>query len=234
MKLEWYWILSYCFTAYLYFAAVLIKFGISLFLDLLPALLIPVYLINSFSFLGLKKSLIFLVVSSFVSYFFEFVGTTTGIPFGRYKYSNFLQPFIGPVPALIPPTWSSLAYFCGISSSSFLSASIMMVALDLAFDPRLSPHLWQWLDQGQYFGVPISNFAGWFFTSASIFLLCKYLSLKVHVSSRKGFVFYFLFGFSQSFTDFMVGLLIPALVSALVFSSFIFLFIYSSKANQSL
>src|SRR5258708_16908687 len=42
----------------------------------------------------------------------------------------------------------------------------MMVAWDLGMDPTNSTirHLWIWEQGGGYFGVPLTNYLGWFFT----------------------------------------------------------------------
>lgn len=52
-----------------------------------------------------------------------------------------------------------------------LIASLIMVAWDLSMEPVWSTVLraWIWLDGGPYFGVPISNFFGWFLTAYLIF-----------------------------------------------------------------
>jgi uncharacterized membrane protein len=41
-----------------------------------------------------------------------------------------------------------------------------MVMWDLTFDPRASTiqHMWIWEQGGGYFGVPLTNYLGWFFT----------------------------------------------------------------------
>src|SRR5437763_3903071 len=48
-----------------------------------------------------------------------------------------------------------------------------MVSWDLSFDPINSTigHLWIWQDGGNYFGVPFSNFMGWFLTVFVFFQL---------------------------------------------------------------
>ncbi len=45
-------------------------------------------------------------------------------------------------------------------------ASGVMVMWDLTFDPTASTikHFWIWEQGGGYFGVPLTNYAGWFFT----------------------------------------------------------------------
>jgi putative membrane protein len=38
----------------------------------------------------------------------EFIGSHTGLPFGRYSYTDLLQPQLGDVPLLIPLAWLML------------------------------------------------------------------------------------------------------------------------------
>ena len=44
--------------------------------------------------------------------------------------------------------------------------SAVMVMWDLTFDPTASTikHFWIWEQGGGYFGVPLTNYVGWFFT----------------------------------------------------------------------
>ena len=52
-------------------------------------------------------------------------------------------------------------------------ASFMMVAWDLGMDPTSSTirHSWIWEQGGGYFGVPLTNYLGWFFTVYVFFQL---------------------------------------------------------------
>ena len=54
-----------------------------------------------------------------------------------------------------------------------LTASFIMVAWDLSMDPVWSTvmHGWIWLQGGPYFGVPVSNFLGWYLTVYVIYQL---------------------------------------------------------------
>jgi putative membrane protein len=51
-----------------------------------------------------------------------------------------------------------------------LLAALAMTAWDLSLDPRMvADGNWIWHDGGAYFGIPLSNFAGWIITSAMIY-----------------------------------------------------------------
>jgi putative membrane protein len=60
--------------------------------------------------------------------------------------------------------------------------SFMMVAWDLGMDPTSSTirHLWIWQQGGGYFGVPLTNYLGWFFTVYVFFQL-----FALYLRSRK-------------------------------------------------
>jgi putative membrane protein len=53
-----------------------------------------------------------------------------------------------------------------------LLASFIMMAWDLSMDPEWSTlnHVWIWQHGGAYFGVPLSNFFGWFLTAYIYYL----------------------------------------------------------------
>jgi putative membrane protein len=127
----------------------------------------PHYFFDSFTSQSLKLASKFLVIAATISYLWEFIGVETGLPFGQYSYTNLLGPPIGLIPIFIPLLWCALGYFCLQASDYYVVASALMVSLDLPFDPVFSTslHLWTWQSSTQYFGVPLSNFFGWFIAS---------------------------------------------------------------------
>src|SRR5512138_2505798 len=67
-----------------------------------------------------------------------------------------------------------------------LLAAFMMVSWDLLFDPIYSTinHSWIWLDGGNYFGVPFSNFMGWLLTTfVFLQLFALYVKARPNVQS---------------------------------------------------
>ncbi len=118
----------------------------------------------------------------------ETVGVNTGIPFGRYEYVSLGGPHVLGVPLDVPMMWGLYAYLMYLIASSTVTrrggvgavlrivyASLLMVVLDLAMDPFMvsEVHAWIWLDGWgpKWFGVPASNFIGWFIVSFAIFLI---------------------------------------------------------------
>ncbi|MHC1684845.1 MAG: carotenoid biosynthesis protein [Clostridiaceae bacterium] len=138
--------------------------------------------------LGWKQALTLIALCFGVSLLFESLGVATGLVYGPYHYSDQLGPkFLNLVPYLIPLAWFMMMY------PAFLMArwltprlkkrwiqvaalagvtGLIMTAWDLTMDPLmvLAGH-WTWEVQGAYFGVPIQNFLGWWFTTFVTVLL---------------------------------------------------------------
>ena len=58
-------------------------------------------------------------------------------------------------------------------------AALAMTAWDLSLDPRMvRDGNWVWHGGGPYFGIPISNFVGWFITACVIFILWQVIDSK--------------------------------------------------------
>jgi len=118
----------------------------------------------------------------------EAIGARTGIPFGAYHYTDRLQPQLLDVPVLIPlawlmmlpPAWAVAQRITGRTKGlAFVAASALaFTAWDLFLDPQMVHWgLWAWDQPGQYFGIPLVNFAGWLLVSALITLLARPPSL---------------------------------------------------------
>src|SRR5947207_6834957 len=127
--------------------------------------------------------LTFLVLCLAVSNVLENTSILTGFPFGHYYYTSLLGPKLFLVPLLIGPAYFGTGYLAWVLSTVLIGevrpkgswfttfavpfiASFMMVAWDLGMDPTSSTiqHLWIWQQGGGYFGVPLTNYRGWFFT----------------------------------------------------------------------
>jgi putative membrane protein len=106
----------------------------------------------------------------------EFLGSRTGVPFGRYQYTDRLQPQLGHVPLLIPaawlmmlpPAWAVAQYITGGYGIAFVVVSALaFTAWDLFLDPQMVGWgLWVWERPGGYFGIPWTNYAGWLLAAA--------------------------------------------------------------------
>jgi uncharacterized membrane protein len=159
------------------------KFAIQadVFFDLSFALLFFT-LAQCFYELGLKKGLAFLLITSVTGFMFEILGTSTGFPFGKYYYTDFLGPKVLGVPEVVPLVWFVIAYLTFSIARNILKtqsiswnalaklallAAFGAVAWDFLVDPMFSSYgYWVWT--GQFFplpeldGIPLTNFVGWF------------------------------------------------------------------------
>lgn len=215
------WTIAYVYTLYVALSAVPpIKGSVAFSVTAASGLLVLLYLFHSFTNQSLKTAGKFLVIAAVISYLWEFVGVTTGVPFGPYFYTGALGPQIGPVPIAIPLIWCALGYFCMQASDYYIMASALMVSLDLSFDPVFSSslHLWTWTGATQYFGVPLTNFFGWFVASLSFFAVFSYVTKRPLKASRQGIAFYYLFGLDNVIGDLVSGSTMLALASLGIFT----------------
>ena len=137
-----------------------------------------------------RDVLAFAAITLVVSNMFENMSILTGFPFGHYYYTDGLGPKLFLVPLLIGPAYLGTGYLAWTLARLILGAteqrlpgyfiltvpvlaSFLMVSWDLSFDPLASTinHLWIWQQGGNYFGVPFSNFMGWFLTVFVFFQL---------------------------------------------------------------
>ncbi|HEX9036132.1 MAG TPA: carotenoid biosynthesis protein [Ktedonobacterales bacterium] len=126
---------------------------------------------------------VFIAIALVVSNILENVSILTGFPFGHYHYTDALGAKLFLVPLLIGPAYIGTGYLAWVigtvlagdirrDTSAFtlvavpLVASFAMVVWDLCFDPTLSTILkfWVWEQGGGYFGVPLTNYLGWYLT----------------------------------------------------------------------
>jgi putative membrane protein len=124
-----------------------------------------------FRYLGPHRAaLSFLALSAF-GYAVETVGVATGFPYGPFYYGDALgYRLAGLVPYLLPVSYAPLVV--GAVAASWgrssrrplhaLSAALLLVLMDGVLDPgAASLGFWVWPEGGAYYGVPLSNYAGW-------------------------------------------------------------------------
>ncbi|MBM7097217.1 MULTISPECIES: carotenoid biosynthesis protein [Alteribacter] len=124
--------------------------------------------------------LIFIGVVFSLSMIMESFGVATGLFFGDYVYKTDFGPKLIGVPVTIGFAWLMvigtshvLAKPLGEVAGRFafavytLYASLIAVGIDLIIDPVAYDvkEYWVWLDDGFYYGIPFSNYLGWFVLS---------------------------------------------------------------------
>jgi uncharacterized membrane protein len=152
----------------------------------------------------LRGILVFVALSLGVGTLLESVSLRTGFPFGHYWFTDLMGPKLFDLPILLALAYVGMGYLSWVlglvilegqneplSGWKFvlvpLAASFVMTAWDLSMDPVWADidHAWVWRDGGLYYGVPISNFFGWFFSVYIFFqLFALYLRNRVIVPSR--------------------------------------------------
>jgi uncharacterized membrane protein len=158
-------------------------------------------LLHGGSTYGWRGILFFLVVCLGVSNAFENLSIVTGFPFGWYHYSDAMGPKLFLVPLQIGPAYFGVGYLSWTLARAILGdedtrlagllsfatpaiASFIMVSWDLTIDPMMSTIAgsWVWYNGGSYFGVPLSNFLGWYLT-VYVFFQCFALYARRQVAA---------------------------------------------------
>jgi putative membrane protein len=150
---------------------------------------------------GRRAILIFFAISLTVGNAFENLGIRTGFPYGHYYFTDLMGPKFAGIPVLLGLAYVGMAYLSWIVAGAILGggvrvegrrritlpllAALIIMVWDLCQDPVWSTilHAWVWADGGAYFGVPLTNFFGWYLTVYVIFqLFALYLSRHVNAT----------------------------------------------------
>lgn len=143
----------------------------------------------------------YLVLAWCVAFLSEYSSTRNGFPFGRYVYldgTRTRELWISNVPFWDSLSFVFLSYFSWRVASAVREPSrpsarlldpltavlggLLMMLLDVVIDPVtllgdrwFLGRIYYYPDGGQYFGVTLANFAGWFFVGALTLLLFQAL-----------------------------------------------------------
>lgn len=140
-------------------------------------------LIHGAMFYRVRGILFFVALCLVIGNIFENLGVLTGFPYGRYYFTDLMGPKLFAVPVLLGLAYVGMAYLSWTLARITilragtplvgarvvlvpLLAAFIMLAWDLAMDPVWGTvlHAWIWKQGGIYFGVPVSNFVGWYLT----------------------------------------------------------------------
>ncbi|WP_076428459.1 bisanhydrobacterioruberin hydratase [Haladaptatus litoreus] len=122
-----------------------------------------------------RRAGIALVVLALYTYAIEFVGVTTGLPYGEFHYQLELGPMLfGTVPAGLPVFFFPLVLnsylLCLLllgprvnsRAARFIASLAVVLVIDLVLDPAaVALGFWAYDGGGAYYGVPVSNYLGW-------------------------------------------------------------------------
>ena len=138
-----------------------------------------------------RRILVTLGIVAVGTWLVEVVGQASGLPFGDYFYTPALQPQLGGVPWLIPLAWMMMLAPAWAVAESILRplrsrlgrgywlalaalAGLAFTAWDLYLDPQMTARrLWVWQTPGGYYGIPWSNYFGWWASAALLTLLVR-------------------------------------------------------------
>ncbi len=155
--------------------------------------------------LGPLPFFLLLLLGFVVSFIIEYLGVNHGWIFGRYHYTDAACPLPNPggVPLCYPLAWSGLIYagfwtillwnsptgeHITLSWAVIFSTAAIVTVIDFILDPvAVDEDRWIWHHPGKYYGIPWTNFAGWFLTVViilTIFRLVKGPILAVNFPTR--------------------------------------------------
>lgn len=177
-----------------------------LYADKLPTLLIVILhvappavfaLIHGSILYRVRGFLIFAVCCLGIGGLSESLSLRTGIPFGHYYFTSVMGPKILGLPILLVLAYLGIGYCSWVLALLILGyidkpleggrtiivpiiAGFIMLTWDLSMEADWSTvdRAWIWRDGGPIYGVPVSNFFGWYLTSFLFFqvfaLYCKH------------------------------------------------------------
>src|SRR5438034_7371571 len=201
------------------------------------------YLVLAVRDMGPRRTLLFSGWTCAVAWTAEFTSTRVGIPFGLYHYTGttrFEELFISNVPFFDSMSFVFLPYAAYCLARFLLRrqqglpvvglAGVLMMLLDVVIDPLavrgdrwFLGRIFYYPDGGAYFGVPLSNFAGWTLVGATGVGL--YLAIAGGASAGRVWpgvaLYYVVLGFNLAVTAWIgewtlvaVGLALHAAIAA--------------------
>jgi len=164
-----------------------------LYTDSLPTLLVVILhvippalfaIVHGSALYGWKGMSMFAVFCLGFGTLAESLSLRTGFPFGRYHFTDVMGPKVFQLPLLLALAYLGIGYVAWVLALLIVGydgkpirgarvlalpvlAALVMTAWDLSMDPTWSglDHAWIWEQGGEFFGVPVTNFLGWFVTA---------------------------------------------------------------------
>lgn len=167
-----------------------------LYADRLPSLLIVVLhvippavfaLVHGSILYRFRGILVFTLLCLGIGGASEILSLRTGVPFGSDYFTGVMGPKLSGLPILLVLAYLGMAYCSWVMSLLItgcrkpirglrtvavpLLASFVMLAWDLAMEADWSTvdKAWIWRHGGPFFGVPLTNFLGWYLTAFLFF-----------------------------------------------------------------
>ncbi|GAA0278663.1 hypothetical protein GCM10008965_52420 [Methylorubrum aminovorans] len=136
--------------------------------------------------LGVGRAVAFSAICLTVTFAVENLGVATGFPFGAYTFLVAPDwPHVGAIPIIVGTLYFGIGYPAWIIACLLLGtdihgpttrrdlvftpiiAAFTLTQWDVVMDPANATigRAWAWFESGGYFGVPLTNFVGWFLTT---------------------------------------------------------------------
>ncbi len=179
--------------------------------------------------LGWRDAILLFIIFGVYALVVEAAAIATGFPYGYFAYSDRLgYKLFGVVPWMVAFAWTPLFFGTySIAANLFESRLVRIIfttlgllAIDLVVDPgALRLGFWQFVEEGSFYGVPSSNFAGWLLSGFAgavlldlvIARLRPLLPVPIQLSSSAFLIVFFWTVFALS-----AGMIIPAGVGAAI------------------
>ncbi|NWF96053.1 MAG: carotenoid biosynthesis protein [Candidatus Thorarchaeota archaeon] len=124
---------------------------------------------------GTKRTALILAIFGVFPLVVEAIGISTGVPYGGFYYTELMGfRVFGLVPwsvafAFSPLILGSMALASQLTRRALVAipfSALLLVAADLILDPAaVVLQIWVWLEPGPYYGIPLTNYTGWFMTA---------------------------------------------------------------------
>lgn len=157
---------------------------------------------------GWRNFLVFFLIVFLIGNFYENLSIATTFPFGPYHYSDSLGPKFIFTPLVINLAYFQMAYLVWNLSGVVLGdvrnspkakniffqpvvGMFIMVMWDLSMDPYMSTlsNHWIWHKGGEYFGVPVQNYYGWYLTIFTMLQLFSFYMSRQPNAQTPNFIF---------------------------------------------
>lgn len=155
--------------------------------------------VHSYRYFGRKLEPVFFFFSGAIL-LGTFSETAAILMTGGYQYKGFWWN-IGPVPLFIAVGWGAAFYFPYVFSSNMLRfleskksytvifgvlCGLIALFIDMWYDPlAVELKWWTWANGGSYYGVPTSNFVGWFVFAGLFCPSFRFISKKTWSTGHK-------------------------------------------------
>ncbi len=190
-----------------------------------------------------KRAIITLLALSIFSMIIETIGVITGFPYGFFTYTDKLGGSVGVIPWTVSFGWVPLVIAAWTIAQErvkktgyelikkiILGAFILML-FDVVLDPgSVALNFWEWHPPGIFYGVPLSNYAGWIF-SGIIGMLIITLIMKKEKPSNDFLITAYLGNTFWTVVTLTNGMIVPGIVGIII-TTYLSKKIYTQRKTQ--